>query len=125
MNLNSSSTSSLLTGFLDLEAAHHWIFTPFFFVYISVLFGSDTHLLLIKEEHKCHEPVYYFLAMLAATNLGLTLSARPLSWESSGCTTRGLEICLSRAYFIYSVSFVESGVFLAMAYDHFWHSQAP
>lgn len=78
MNLNSSSTSSLLTGFLDLEAAHHWIFMPFFFVYISVLFGSDTHLLLIKEEHKRHEPMYYFLAMLAATNLGLTLSTMPM-----------------------------------------------
>ncbi|KAM9220657.1 olfactory receptor 51B5-like isoform 2-T2 [Dugong dugon] len=118
---NSSSGSYLLTGFPGLETSHHWISTPFFFVYISVFFGNGTLLLRIKEDHNLHEPMYYFLAMLAATNLGLTLTTMPTvlgvlwldHWEI------GNRACFSQAYFIHSLSFVESGVLLAMAYDHF------
>ncbi|XP_057605814.1 olfactory receptor 51B5-like [Hippopotamus amphibius kiboko] len=118
---NSSFNSFLLTGFPDSEAAHSWISTPFFFVYLSVLLGNGTLLLLIKEDHSLHEPMYYFLAMLAATDLGLTLTTMPLVlgvlWL--GHREIGNVACFSQAYFIHSLSFVESGVLLAMAYDRF------
>ncbi|XP_036284028.1 olfactory receptor 51B5-like [Pipistrellus kuhlii] len=118
---NSSFSSFLLTGFPSLEAAHHWISIPFFFVYISVLFGNGTLLLLIKEDHNLHEPMYYFLAMLAATDLGLTLTTMPTVMGVLWLDHReiGNVACFSQAYFIHSLSFVESGVLLAMAYDRF------
>ncbi|XP_004447586.2 olfactory receptor 51B5 [Dasypus novemcinctus] len=118
---NSSSSSFLLTGFPGLEAAHHWISTPFFFVYVSILFGNGTLLLLIKEDHNLHEPMYYFLAMLAATDLGLTLTTMPTVLGVLWLDHReiGNGGCFSQAYFIHSLSFVESGVLLAMAYDRF------
>lgn len=118
---NSSFSSFLLTGFPGLEAAHHWISIPFFFVYISVLFGNGTLILLIKEDHNLHEPMYYFLAMLAATDLGLTLTTLPTVLGVLWLDHReiGNVACFSQAYFIHSLSFVESGVLLAMAYDRF------
>lgn len=118
---NSSFSSFLLTGFLGLESAHHWISIPFFFVYISVLFGNGTLLLLIKEDHNLHEPMYYFLAMLAATDLGLTLTTMPTVMGVLWLDDReiGNVACFSQAYFIHSLSFIESGVLLAMAYDRF------
>ncbi|XP_016070480.1 PREDICTED: olfactory receptor 51B5 [Miniopterus natalensis] len=116
-----NSNSFLLTGFPGLEAAHHWISIPFFFVYISVLFGNGTLLLLIKEDDNLHEPMYYFLAMLAATDLGLTLTTMPTVLGVLWLDHRdiGNVACFTQAYFIHSLSFVESGVLLAMAYDRF------
>lgn len=118
---NSNSSSFLLTGFPGLEAAHHWISAPFFFVYISVLFGNGILLLLIKEDHNLHEPMYYFLAMLAATDVGLTLTTLPTVLGVLWLNHREIEnvACFTQAYFIHSLSFVESGVLLAMSYDRF------
>ncbi|XP_006870401.1 PREDICTED: olfactory receptor 51B5-like [Chrysochloris asiatica] len=116
-----NSTCFLLTGFPGLETYHHWISMPFFFVYISVLLGNTTLLFLIKEDHSLHEPMYYFLAMLAATDLGLTLTTMPTVLAVLWLDHReiGNGACFSQAYFIHSLSFVESGVLLAMAYDRF------
>ncbi|KAF0877312.1 O51B2 protein, partial [Crocuta crocuta] len=118
---NGNSSSFLLTGFPGLEAAHRWISTPFFFIYFSVLLGNSTLLLLIKEDHNLHEPMYYFLAMLAATDLGLTLTTMPTVLRVLWLDHReiGKVACFSQAYFIHSLAFVESGVLLAMAYDRF------
>ncbi|XP_032096999.1 olfactory receptor 51B5 [Sapajus apella] len=118
---NSSSPSFLLTGFPGLEATHHWISIFFFFIYISVLFGNGTLLLLIKEDHSLHEPMYFFLAMLAATDLGMTLTTMPTVLGVLWLDHReiGSAACFSQAYFIHSLSFVESGVLLIMAYDRF------
>ena len=106
---NSSFNSFLLTGFPDLEAAHHWISTPFLFFYLSVLFGDGILLLLIKGDHNLHEPMYYFLSML---ELDLTQC-----WESSWLDYReiGNVACFPQAYLIYLLSFVKFGVLLAMA----------
>ena len=90
-------------------------------MYISILFGNGTLLLLIKEDHNLHEPMYFFLAMLAATDLGLTLTTMPTVLGVLWLDHReiGSAACFSQAYFIHSLSFVESGILLAMAYDRF------
>uniref|UniRef100_A0A7N9DAM2 Olfactory receptor n=1 Tax=Macaca fascicularis TaxID=9541 RepID=A0A7N9DAM2_MACFA len=118
---NGSSHPFLLTGFPGLEAAHHWISLFFLFIYMSVLFGNGTLLLLIKEDHNLHEPMYFFLSMLAATDLGLTLTTMPTVLGVLWLDYReiGSAACFSQAYFIHSLSFVESGILLAMAYDRF------
>ncbi|XP_062951003.1 olfactory receptor 51B5-like [Cynocephalus volans] len=118
---NSSFNSFLLTGFPGLEEAHHWISIPFFFVYISILIDNGILVLLIKEDHNLHEPMYYFLAMLAATDLGLTLTTMPTVLGVLWLDHRKIadSACFSQAYFIHSLSSVESGLLLAMAYDRF------
>ncbi|KAM5315918.1 olfactory receptor 51B2-like [Glossophaga mutica] len=118
---NISDAPFLLTGFPGLEAAHHWISIPFFAVYFSVLLGNGTLLHLIKEDHGLHEPMYYFLAMLAGTDLMVTLTTMPtvmgVLWVNHCEVSHGG--CFLQAYFIHSLSIVESGILLAMAYDRF------
>ncbi|XP_075404660.1 olfactory receptor 51B2-like [Tenrec ecaudatus] len=118
---NMSATYFLLTGFPGLEAAHHWISIPFFTVYFSVLLGNSTLLYLIKDDHNLHEPMYYFLAMLAGTDLMVTLTTMPtvmgVLWVNYRKIYPGA--CFMQAYFIHSLSIVESGILLAMAYDRF------
>ncbi|XP_057605815.1 olfactory receptor 51B2-like [Hippopotamus amphibius kiboko] len=118
---NISAAPFLLTGFPGLEAAHCWISIPFFTVYVSVLLGNGTLLCLIKDDHHLHEPMYYFLAMLAATDLMVTLTTMRtvmgVLWMNHREMSHGA--CFLQAYFIHSLSIVESGILLAMAYDRF------
>ncbi|XP_029787392.1 olfactory receptor 51B2-like, partial [Suricata suricatta] len=100
---------------------------PFFAVYISVLLGNGTLLYLIKDDHNLHEPMYYFLAMLAGTDLMVTLTTMPtvmgVLWMNHREMSHGA--CFLQAYFIHSLSIVESGVLLAMAYDRFIAIRTP
>lgn len=58
-----------------------------FFLPLSFLVMASL-LLLFKEDHNLHDPMYYFLAMRAATDLELSLT--PVL-ESSGWITGRLE----------------------------------
>ncbi|XP_047609638.1 olfactory receptor 51B6-like [Phacochoerus africanus] len=121
MWLNSSASPFLLTGFPGLEKAHHWLSIPLLVVYVSILLGNGALLFLIRADHNLHEPVYSFLAMLAATDLGVTLTTMPTVLGVLWLNHReiGHRACFSQAYFIHMLSIVESGVLLAMAYDRF------
>ncbi|XP_027714995.1 olfactory receptor 51B6-like [Vombatus ursinus] len=103
------------------QEAHHWISILFFAVYTSVILGNGTLLFLIRDDHSLHEPMYYFLAMLVATDLGVTMTTMPTVLGILWLDHReiGYGVCFSQAYFIHSLAIVESGVLLAMAYDRF------
>ncbi|XP_054297294.2 olfactory receptor 51B6 isoform X1 [Pongo pygmaeus] len=121
MGLNKSASTFQLTGFPGMEKAHHWILIPLLVAYISILLGNGTLLFLIRNDHNLHEPMYYFLAMLAATDLGVTLTTMPTVLGVLWLDHReiGHGACFSQAYFIHTLSVMESGVLLAMAYDRF------
>ncbi|XP_008562239.1 PREDICTED: olfactory receptor 51B6-like, partial [Galeopterus variegatus] len=121
MWLNTTASPFLLTGFPGMEKVHQWISIPLLVAYISILFGNSTLLFIIRDDHNLHEPMYYFLAMLAATDLGVTLTTMPtvlgVLWLNHREISHGA--CFSQAYFIHTLSVMESGVLLAMAYDRF------
>ncbi|XP_066108886.1 olfactory receptor 51B2-like [Saccopteryx bilineata] len=115
---NISAAPFLLTGFTGLEIFHPWISTAFFVIYISILLGNGTLLFLIREDHTLHEPMYYFLAILAATDLGVTLTMMPTVLGVLWLDHREIShrACYFQTYVIHSLSIVESGVLLIMAY---------
>uniref|UniRef100_A0A8C0A9T7 Olfactory receptor family 51 subfamily M member 1 n=1 Tax=Bos mutus grunniens TaxID=30521 RepID=A0A8C0A9T7_BOSMU len=121
MVLNATASRFLLTGFPGMEKAHHWISIPFLMVYVSILLGSGILLFLTRDYHNLHEPMYCFLAMLAATNLGVTLTMMLTVWGILWLNHREIShrACFSQAYFIHTLSIIESGVLLAVAYDGF------
>uniref|UniRef100_A0A8C2MY37 Olfactory receptor n=1 Tax=Cricetulus griseus TaxID=10029 RepID=A0A8C2MY37_CRIGR len=118
---NNSDAPFLLTGFLGLEAIHHWISIPFFVIYLSIILGNGTLLFIIWNDGSLHEPMYYFLAVLASTDLGMTLTTMPTVLGVLVLNQReiGHRACFIQSYFIHSLAIVESGVLLDMAYDRF------
>ncbi|XP_053417847.1 olfactory receptor 51B2 [Nycticebus coucang] len=118
---NISEAPFLLTGFPGLPGAHHWISFSFFAVYVSILLGNGSLLYLIKDDQSLHEPMYYFLAMLAGTDIMGTLTTMPTVMGVLWVNHREISHagCFLQAYFIHSLSLVESGILLAMAYDRF------
>ncbi|XP_051847303.1 olfactory receptor 52K2-like [Antechinus flavipes] len=114
-------TSFFLLGIPGLEAAHIWISIPFCLVYMMAVLGNSALLFIIKSDHSLHEPMYLFLAMLSVADLILTTTTLPkilsLFWFND--SEIKFEACLIQMYFIHSLSTMESGFILAMAFDRY------
>uniref|UniRef100_A0A8C8STM9 Olfactory receptor n=1 Tax=Pelusios castaneus TaxID=367368 RepID=A0A8C8STM9_9SAUR len=113
----------LLVGVPGLETVQHWIAVPLCSMYILAVLGNCLVLFVIRTEPKrhLHRPMYYFLSMLAATDLGLALSTLPTVLNVLWFSAREISIsaCLIQMTFIHGFSYMESSVLLAMAFDRY------
>ncbi|XP_003923878.2 olfactory receptor 51I2-like [Saimiri boliviensis] len=111
----------LLTGIPGLESVQIWISIPLCVMYLTAILGNSTILLIIKTTSSLHEPQYIFLSMLAATDLGLSLSTLPTVLNVFLLDHREIEFhsCLTQMFFIHFFSCMESAILLAMAFDRF------
>ncbi|XP_015267785.1 PREDICTED: olfactory receptor 51V1-like [Gekko japonicus] len=118
---NHSAILFTLRGFPGLEMVHHWIGIPIFSAYLVAALGNCTILYIVWTEPSLHQPMYYFLAMLATTDLGLCLTTVPtvmgVLWFQLRKISR--RSCLAQIFIIHTFSFMESAVLFAMSLDRF------
>ncbi|KAM9658675.1 olfactory receptor 51I2-like [Trichechus inunguis] len=111
----------LMIGILGMEATDGWISIPFSSMYTVALIGNCLILLAVRRTPSLYQPMYYFLSMLALTDVGLTLSTLPTTLAVPWFDHRliGFNTCLVQMFFLHSFSVVGSSVLLAMWFDCF------
>ncbi|XP_074840229.1 olfactory receptor 52E2-like [Carettochelys insculpta] len=111
----------ILLGIPGLETAHFWICIPFCAMYVIAFLGNFTILYIVQREASLHEPMYYFLCMLAAIDLVLCTAILPKALCIFWFNYREIHFsaCLTQMYFIHGFFMIESGIFVAMAFDRY------
>ncbi|XP_051005463.1 olfactory receptor 51L1 [Acomys russatus] len=111
----------ILKGFPGLEYAHSWLSVPFCLAYLVAFIGNVTILSVIWIEPSLHQPMYYFLSILALTDLGMSMSTLPTMLTVLWLDVREIQAsaCYAQLFFIHTFTFLESSVLLAMAFDRF------
>ncbi|XP_008052784.1 olfactory receptor 51M1 [Carlito syrichta] len=120
-NMTQFSPKFYLTSFPGLEAIEHWIFIPFFFMYLVAISGNCFILIIIKTNPRLHTSMYYLLSLLALTDLGLSVSTLPTTMGIFWFNSRSIYFgaCQIQMFCIHSFSFMESSVLLIMSFDRF------
>ncbi|CAM5072741.1 unnamed protein product [Natator depressus] len=111
----------ILLGIPGLEAAHVWISIPFCTMYAIAIMGNFTVLFIVRMEPSVHGPMYYFLCMLAISDLVLSTSILPKTLSIFWFNSREIDFnaCLTQMYFIHCFSTMASGILVAMAFDRY------
>ena len=119
--LNFNSSRFTLTGFPGLEVDYLWLSIPFASIYAMVFLGNCMVLHVIRTEPSLHQPMFYFLAMLALTDLcvGLSTMHTVLGILWGVIQEISLDSYFAQSYFIHGLSFMESSVLLTMAFDRY------
>ncbi|XP_044540787.1 olfactory receptor 51A4-like [Gracilinanus agilis] len=110
-----------LIGLPGLEYTHIWISIPICLIYFVTILGNCTILFIIKTESSLHKPMYYFLSMLAFSDLGLSLSSLPtmLRVFLLNAPRISADACFAQQFFIHGFSLMESSVLMIMSFDRF------
>ncbi|XP_029771192.1 olfactory receptor 51H1 [Suricata suricatta] len=124
LNSNASHTSHhsfILTGIPGMPDKNIWMAFPLGFLYTLTLLGNGTILAVIKVDESLHEPMYYFLSILALTDVSLSMSTLPsmLSIFWFNAPEIPFDACITQMFFIHGFGVVESGVLVSMAFDRF------
>ena len=90
-------------------------------MYTIIFLGNGIVLHIVWFDPALHQPVYFFLAMLAFVELGVSVSTLPtvLGFFLFGINDISFGGCLLQMFSMHSFTLMESGVLLAMSVDHF------
>uniref|UniRef100_A0A8C8S1D9 Olfactory receptor n=1 Tax=Pelusios castaneus TaxID=367368 RepID=A0A8C8S1D9_9SAUR len=111
----------ILLGIPGLEAAHVWISIPFCAMYAIAVLGNFIILLVVRVELRLHAPMYYFLCMLAVSDLIVSTSIMPKMLSIFWFNSREIyfSACLTQLYFFACFTVMESGILVALALDRY------
>ncbi|XP_014917606.1 olfactory receptor 52P1-like [Acinonyx jubatus] len=114
-------SSFFLVGIPGLQAFHCWVGIPVCLLFALALLGNSVIIITIKLEPSLHQPMYFFLCMLAVNDMALASSTAPkmlgIFWMDAHWID--FDTCLTQLYFIHTFCIIESSLLVAMAFDRY------
>lgn len=114
-------SSFFLVGIPGLQDFHCWMGIPVCLLYALTLLGNSIIIVTIKLESSLHQPMYFFLCMLAVNDVALASSTAPRMLGIFWLDTHRFDFnaCLAQLYFIHTFCIIESALLVAMAFDRY------
>ncbi|XDC83028.1 hypothetical protein R6Z07F_014201 [Ovis aries] len=111
----------ILVGIPGLQSSHLWLALSLSTMYTTALLGNTLIVTIIWVDSTLQEPMYCFLCVLAAVDMVMASSVVPkmVSIFSSGDNAISFNACFTQMYFVHAATAVETGLLLAMAFDHY------
>ncbi|XP_012891036.1 PREDICTED: putative olfactory receptor 56B2 [Dipodomys ordii] len=111
----------VLLGFPGIHSWQHWLSLPLALLYFLALSANTLILIIINREAALHQPMYYFLGILAVVDMGLATTIMPkilaIFWFNAKAIS--LPECFAQMYAIHCFVIMESGIFVCMAVDRY------
>ncbi|XP_006870374.1 PREDICTED: olfactory receptor 52B2-like [Chrysochloris asiatica] len=120
-------TVFVLVGIPGLEVYHIWLSIPLCLMYITAVLGNGLLMVVIITERSLHEPMYFFLSMLAMTDVLLSTTTVPKALAIFWLHAHEIvfDACVTQVFFVHVMFVGESAILLAMAFDRFVAICAP
>ncbi|XP_031240379.1 olfactory receptor 52B2 [Mastomys coucha] len=117
----------VLVGIPGLEAYHTWLSIPLCLMYVTAVLGNSMLIMVIITERTLHEPMYFFLSMLAITDILLSTTTVPKALTIFWLHAHNIafDACVTQVFFVHTMFVGESAILLAMAFDRFVAICAP
>ncbi|XP_038619518.1 putative olfactory receptor 56B2 [Tachyglossus aculeatus] len=111
----------ILMGFPGIHSWQHWLSIPLGLLYLLALVANVMILLTIWKETVLHQPMFYFLAVLAVVDIGLSTTIMPRILTILWFNARAISLpeCFIQIYAIHTFFGMESGIFVCMALDRY------
>ncbi|XP_063791860.1 olfactory receptor 2AP1-like [Pseudophryne corroboree] len=111
----------IIKGISELPALMVPTFLLVLILYLSILGGNMTILLLVIRDHRLHTPMYFFLSNLSIldiTSTTVTLHKILIAFVTGNRTVSFAE-CMAHAYFFMALECTELLILAAMSYDRY------
>lgn len=114
-------SSFFLVGIPGLQDFQCWIGIPVCLLFALTLLGNSVIIFTVKLEPSLHQPMYFFLCILAVNDMALASSTAPKMLDIFWLDAHWIDfdICLTQLYFIHTLCIIESALLVAMAFDHY------
>ncbi|NXI46194.1 O1044 protein, partial [Galbula dea] len=112
----------ILLGFSDgAPELQTIIFTTFLSLYILMVLGNLTMILLITTDPRLHTPMYFFLTHLSAIDFCLSTAVMPKTLETFWMGTSHISFlgCFVQLYLFFALAVCECFLLGVMAYDRY------
>ncbi|XP_057268099.1 olfactory receptor 8I2-like [Pezoporus wallicus] len=114
-------SSFILLGFSDAPELQTTIFTVFFSLYVLMVLGNLTMIMLINTDPHLHIPMYFFLSHLSCMDVCLSSAIIPKALETFllGRSHISFWGCFAQMYIFLALAICECFLLGVMAYDRY------
>jgi olfactory receptor len=111
----------VLLGFSDVSHLQWFLFGLFLAIYIIILLGNGTILLITKVEPTLHTPIYYFLGNFSFLEICYVSVTLPRMLVNLGTQRRCISLlaCATHMCFVLVLGAPECFLLAVMSYDHY------
>ncbi|XP_072494115.1 olfactory receptor 12D1-like [Notamacropus eugenii] len=118
---HTSVNEFILLGITDTRELEPFLFAIFLIMYILILTGNGTILVIVISEPQLHSPMYFFLGNLSCLDICCSTVTLPKMLDDFLSTHKTISFlgCITQLHFFHFLGSTEATLLSVMAFDRF------